>query len=208
MKKKNSSQKSEVRSQKSEKFVLCSLFSVLCFLFLASCATPPVKKEAVKEKETILSLKEIEEGKATPEEEILALKGKDIPLVKKEGLKEIKKVLTEEEKRIFKNIYFDLDKSDIKPESRNILEKIANYLLKNSELDLLIEGHCDERGTSAYNLALGERRALSARRYLVGLGMASKRLQTISYGEEKPADAGHNEAAWAKNRRDEFKILQ
>ncbi len=174
-------------------------FLVLGLWSLVGCAARPVKEKAV--------LKELAEGRAIPEEEVLALRGEDIPLVEKE-LKERKKALTEEEKRIFKNIYFDFDKSDIKPESRPVLEKIAAYLLKNPALDLLIEGHCDERGTEEYNLALGERRALSARRYLIGLGVASKRLQTISYGEERPLDPGHDETAWAKNRRAEFKPLQ
>ncbi len=177
-------------------------FLVFSLWFLAGCAARPVKEKAV------LPSRELAEGRATPEEEVLALKGEDIPLVKKEGLKEIKKELTEEEKRIFTNIYFDFDKSDIKPEGRPVLEKIAAYLLKNPAPDLLIEGHCDERGTEEYNLALGERRALSARRYLIGLGVASGRLQTISYGEERPVDSDHNETAWAKNRRAEFKPLQ
>lgn len=176
-------------------------FLIFSLWFLAGCAARPVKEKAV------LPPRKLAEGRALPEEEVLALKGEDIPLVKKEE-KEIKKELTEEEKRIFETIYFDFDKSDIKPESRPVLEKIAAYLLKNPALDLLIEGHCDERGTEEYNLALGERRALSARRYLIGLGVASGRLQTISYGEERPVDPGHNETAWAKNRRAEFKPLQ
>ncbi len=73
---------------------------------------------------------------------------------------------------------------------------------------LLVEGHCDERGTNEYNLALGERRALSVRRYLVALGIGSDRLHTLSYGEEKPLDPGHTEESWAKNRRAEFKVSQ
>lgn len=176
-------------------------FLVFSLWFLAGCAARPVKEKAV------LPPKELAEGRALPEEEILALKGEDIPLVEKEQ-KEIKEELTEEEKKTFKNIYFDFDKSDIKPESRPVLEKIAVYLLKNPALDLLIEGHCCEIGTNEYNLALGERRALSARRYLIGLGVASGRLQTISYGEERPVDPGHDETARAKNRRTEFKPLQ
>lgn len=79
---------------------------------------------------------------------------------------------------------------------------------KNADANIRIEGHCDERGTSEYNLALGDRRANSAKKYLVDLGISAERLSTISYGEEKPADPGHNEAAWAKNRRDEIKRMK
>lgn len=103
-------------------------------------------------------------------------------------------------------VYFDFDKSDLKPAARATLEKKAGWLRTNSQYKLRIEGHCDERGTVEYNLALGERRAKSAQKYLTALGISADRISTISYGEERPADPGHNETAWAKNRRDDFKL--
>ena len=106
------------------------------------------------------------------------------------------------------NIYFDFDKYNLRPEAVQKLDKTAAWLSKKAGVKVRIEGHCDERGTSEYNLALGDRRANSAKKYLVDLGIAADRLATISYGEERPADAGHNEAAWSKNRRDEFKITE
>ena len=106
------------------------------------------------------------------------------------------------------HIYFDFDKSDLKSEARVVLEKKAAWLRANAEYKVRIEGHCDERGTNEYNLALGERRANSASRYLNALGISADRMSTISYGEERPADPGHNEGAWSKNRRDEFKLLK
>ncbi len=108
--------------------------------------------------------------------------------------------------KMFGAIYFDFDKYNIKPEGKPMLEKVADYLLKNKEARLLIEGHCDERGTLEYNLGLGERRASSAKSYIQNLGVDANRVSTLSYGEERPADPGHNEAAWTKNRRAEFKI--
>ena len=105
-------------------------------------------------------------------------------------------------------IYFDFDKSNLKPPAVAKLDKVAAFMSKNADANIRIEGHCDERGTSEYNLALGDRRANSAKKYLVDLGISAERLSTISYGEEKPADPGHNEAAWAKNRRDEFKLME
>ncbi|UFS71817.1 peptidoglycan-associated lipoprotein Pal [Geomonas sp. RF6] len=105
-------------------------------------------------------------------------------------------------------VYFDYDSSSLSQEARNTLSKSAQYLSRNSQVKVRVEGHCDERGSDEYNMALGERRAKAARDYLVNLGISSDRLSTISYGHEKPADPGHDEAAWAKNRRDEFTIIK
>ena len=101
-------------------------------------------------------------------------------------------------------IYFDFDKYVLTDSSRKTLSKNAEYLLKNKSVKVQIEGNCDERGSDEYNLALGEKRAKSAMNYLVTLGVPAEQLSIISYGKEKPVDTGHNEAAWAKNRRDEF----
>jgi len=102
-------------------------------------------------------------------------------------------------------IYFAFDRSELSDQSRQVLAEKAELLKTHSALSLLIEGHCDERGTNEYNMALGERRARAAYEYLVLMGIASERLTIISYGEEYPAVPGSNEEAWAKNRRDEFK---
>ena len=109
----------------------------------------------------------------------------------------------------FETIYFDFDKSDLSPAARDILSKNA-AVLQNAQPNakIRIEGHCDERGSAEYNLALGERRAKSALQYLLTLGVKSDRLSIISYGKEKPAVQGNDEAAWAKNRRDEFVIVK
>jgi peptidoglycan-associated lipoprotein len=103
-------------------------------------------------------------------------------------------------------IYFDFDKSVLKLEAQALLKKKAEWLKANSTAKLLIEGNCDERGTAEYNLALGERRAESSKKFLVDLGIDAKRISTISYGEERPIDPRHNEEAWAKNRNDGFVI--
>ena len=105
-------------------------------------------------------------------------------------------------------IFFDFDKSNIKPVAKAILDKNAEWISKNPAAKIRIEGNCDERGTNEYNMALGERRASSAKQYLITLGVAADRLSTVSYGEEKPLDPGHDEAAWAKNRRDDFKVVE
>jgi peptidoglycan-associated lipoprotein len=106
----------------------------------------------------------------------------------------------------FADVRFDFDKYDLKPEARETLKKLGDYLTVNKGATVLIEGNCDERGTVEYNLALGEKRAVSAMKYLVSLGVSKDRVKTISYGKERPLDPGHNEEAWAKNRRDHFVV--
>ena len=106
----------------------------------------------------------------------------------------------------FVTIYFDFDKYNLKPDAQMILKRKADFLRKNANAKVIIEGHCDERGSTEYNLALGDRRANSAKTFLVNLGIAESRLTTISYGEERPLDPAHNNAAWAKNRRAQFVI--
>jgi len=98
-------------------------------------------------------------------------------------------------------VFFDFDKSDIKAEGRQILQRQAEWLKRYPNVTVTVEGHCDERGTREYNLALGERRAAAAKKMLVALGVPAARVSTISYGKERPAVVGSNEAAWAQNRR-------
>lgn len=105
------------------------------------------------------------------------------------------------------DVYFDFDKYNIRPGDGDILKKNYEWFSANSS-KVRIEGNCDERGTVEYNLVLGQKRADAAKNYLVNLGVDAKRLDTISYGKEKPVDPGHNEEAWAKNRRDHFTALQ
>lgn len=107
--------------------------------------------------------------------------------------------------KLLGTVYFDFDSATLSQDARTVLSQNATVLLKKKpNLKVQVEGHCDERGSAEYNLALGERRAKSAVAYLVTLGVPESRLSVISYGKEKPADAGHDDAAWAKNRRAEF----
>jgi peptidoglycan-associated lipoprotein len=129
--------------------------------------------------------------------------------------KELAKVETKEEparyteeKNLFADILFDYDKYDVREEDKPVLQNIANWLLKNTAAKLSIEGHCDERGTNEYNLALGDRRAKAARDYLIALGIASGRIEMLSYGEEMPSCKEQTEGCWAKNRRDHFVVLK
>jgi peptidoglycan-associated lipoprotein len=167
---------------------------ILCFgLIMIGCP----KKTAVKEEP---SVKQEEAAKAEAEraKEAKAKEQFEKSLVAKQTPGVAGEVF---ESSLLKDIHFDFDKYDIRPQDGAILKENAALLKKYTNLKVQIEGHCDERGTVEYNLALGERRANRTKDYLVSLGISSDRVSTISYGKEKPLDPGHNEAAWAKNRR-------
>jgi peptidoglycan-associated lipoprotein len=104
-------------------------------------------------------------------------------------------------------VYFDFDKDDIRDDQRATLDAKVPILNANPNARIRIGGHCDDRGSDEYNLALGQRRSASAKRYLVSRGIAESRIETVSFGKERPAVQGENEDAWAKNRRDEFEII-
>jgi peptidoglycan-associated lipoprotein len=106
-----------------------------------------------------------------------------------------------------KSMYFDFDKSDLTKDSMETLKENADYLKSNPDINVVLEGHTDERGTTEYNLSLGQRRALKVKEYYTQLGVAADRIATISYGHEKPVDFRKNESGWAKNRRAETKSL-
>ncbi len=124
------------------------------------------------------------------------------------GMEEFEGMLKDREAFKAFTAYFDYDRYAVKSGEKGKLEAVAKYFRSNREDKLLIEGHCDERGTEEYNRSLGERRAMALREYLIRLGVGADRIITRSYGEDQSADPGHNEAAWSKNRRGEFVLLK
>jgi len=109
---------------------------------------------------------------------------------------------------VLEDVFFAYDSAKLSSDAKNMLQKNAKQLKDASQVDITVEGHCDERGTIAYNLALGERRAKAAKDYIVSLGVPANRVKVLSYGKERPFDAGHNESAWKKNRRAHFVVSQ
>jgi len=204
--------------------ILALLLVIPGLLFTVSCAKKTVKSDATaavdtaKQEEAIqarqAAIKAAEEAK----KEELARKAAEEAARKKaaeEAALAAQKAKEDAEKRkilstiqLFESedIYFEYDKSRLLPAAREVLKKKAQWLRDNPEAIALIEGHCDERGTNEYNLALGERRARSAKTYLTDLGISSSRLTTISYGEERPLDSRQTEEAWGKKRRAQFEI--
>ncbi len=174
---------------------------LLMMIFAFACA----KKKVVKP-EAVTPVPEVE--KAVPEEapEELAAEGIEEARIREEELareKALKRGIAVFEDE---DIHFDFDKYNIRPDAAEILKRKAEWLKAHPDVRLLIEGHCDERGTEEYNLALGERRTNSAQQFLLNLGVDVSYISTISYGEERPINPGHNEEAWAKNRRAHFVI--
>lgn len=105
-----------------------------------------------------------------------------------------------------KTVYFEFDRSDLSEAARRTLQANSDWLKSNAKWNVVIEGHCDERGTIEYNVELGQRRAKAVRDYMATLGVTATRIRVVSYGEEQPVDRGHGESAWAKNRRAETKV--
>ncbi len=167
-------------------------------VFVAGCAKqlpPPSETAMPKEtaRETVKPGKKVEKEvvKETVEQKEAQLQG-SVTSAKAEELS------------VFKDALFDYNKYNIRDDARPVLDAIASYLKKNGKVTVIIEGHCDERGTNEYNLALGEKRANAAKGYLVSLGIPSSRMSTVTYGEEKPLCTGQNETCWQKNRRAHF----
>ncbi|MFQ3573550.1 MAG: peptidoglycan-associated lipoprotein Pal [Thermodesulfovibrionales bacterium] len=120
---------------------------------------------------------------------------------------DIKSIVKELQSKI-KDIYFDFDRYDIRDDAKPILRQVADALISNKKIKVVIEGHCDERGTREYNLGLGEKRANAAKQYLISLGLPSSRVETVSYGKEKPQCQDKTEECWAKNRRAHFVFIE
>jgi peptidoglycan-associated lipoprotein len=181
-----------------KKLIILSLVCLLVFAFFLSCRkkveeAPPPPPPQVKEQPKVEKVEEppvVKEPELTEEEIFMA-----------KSLEEINKEVPLE------MIHFDFDKYFIRDDAKPVLEENAQWMKKFKTVKILIEGHCDERGTEEYNLALGEKRAKATQDYLSSLGISTDRMEIISYGKSQPLDPGHNEVAWQKNRRAQFTII-
>ena len=177
-----------------KKSLCLSLAFLLTFLLLAACKAkvkevppPPQAKEQPK----------VEKVPPPPPP----------PLPTEEEIFRAKTLEQLNREQPIKMVFFDYDKYSIREDAKQALSADASWLNKFKSVRILIEGHCDERGTEDYNLALGEKRAKSAYDYLLSLGIADARMQTISYGKSQPIASGHDEASWQRNRRAQFTII-
>lgn len=207
-----------------KKLLWMGLVVMVLFLsvaFLAGCA----KKVALKEETTVVQeqkpmaqvpAKTVSDDKEARERALRDQALRDQALrdqAAREAAERAKREAAEKQAAILKelqipDIHFDFDKYNIKPEDQAILKAGAPAYLKYTKYKLVIEGNCDERGTVEYNLALGQKRADVTAKHLIDLGIEKERIKTVSYGKERPLDPGHNETAWAKNRRAHFVVSQ
>ncbi len=175
--------------------ILALLFVIPGLLFTVSCAKKTVKSEAGMEQQ------QAQEASAQDQ-----ARQAELARQQEEAQEMASRKMAARNRFLNENIHFEFDRSNLLPEAQEILRSKAQWLQDNPDVHAVIEGHCDERGTNEYNLALGDRRANSAKAYLVDLGISGSRLTCISYGEERPLDPGHDEEAWAKNRRAQFTL--
>lgn len=207
-----------LNSGKKELGMKKSMVTLLAGVSMAALlASGCANKEAVKKEEAVVPVAVAEKAEpakpAEPTVQVSPAAAKPVEEVKP-AQEVVKAVAQEEQKPVaaenkFEAVYFDFDKSDLRQDARDVLSKNAETILKSmAGAKIQIEGHCDERGSAEYNLALGERRAKSAMNYLTTLGVKAENLSIISYGKEKPAVNGHDEAAWAKNRRAELVVVK
>ena len=202
----------------SKKSLTLFIFILCLGLFLGGC---PKKKvvvsrdlPSVQGSEEAARLEREREAREARERELARLREEEL---KKPTEGELEKTLVTKkepgiegevfESKLLKDIHFDFDKYEVRPVDEAILKENAVFLKNNPKMKIQVEGHCDERGTVEYNLALGERRANNTKKYLVFLGIPSDRISTISYGKERPLDKGHHEEAWARNRRAHIVVL-
>jgi len=180
-----------------KKLLILSIACLLVFSFVTSCkkkveqAPPPPPQ--VQEQPPV---EKVEQPPAKP------------PVLTEEEIFERKSLEELNAEKPMGMIHFDYDKFFIRDDAKSALEANAAYLKNWKSVNVLIEGHCDERGTEEYNLALGEKRAKSTYDYLISLGISADRLKIISYGKSQPFDMGHNEISWQKNRRAQFTIIE
>ncbi len=181
---------------------------VVGLFMTVSCA----KKTIVTDGTTIEDQAKVEaEAAAAAAAKVLAeqerIKSQELQdqMAKEQALKEAK-ILAAKNRFSNQNIHFEFDSAQLSSMAKQLIEEKAEWLGANSGVAVIIEGHCDERGTTDYNIALGERRAIVVKNYLVNLGISGSRLTTVSFGEEKPLDPAANEAAYRKNRRAQFVI--
>ena len=165
--------------------VLLQVFMILSLVFISGCAKDKVTDEEVKPSTDMGAMGKEESLESKP---IGISEGRT-----SEGMLPV---------------YFDFDSSDIRKDQESRIEANADFLSSQADTNIRIEGNCDPRGTSEYNMALGERRALGAKKYLVNLGISDSRLSTISFGEERLLMHGHDELSWAQNRRADFVIVE
>ena len=189
---------------KSATFIFFAILISLMIIFLNSCTKKAIESDIVVAQSPAQRKMLPNNDKYLTNENKERIAQMKIEEQRKKEREESQAKIAAEKKMIAEDIYFEYDSASLSESARKILKQKASYLDHNKNVNVIIEGHCDERGTIEYNIALGERRAQAAKSYLVDLGVSAARLKTISYGEEKPVVWGSSETIWKQNRRCHF----
>jgi peptidoglycan-associated lipoprotein len=198
----------EISMRNKKGLMLMMLLLIPGMLFSASCAKktiavgadqPTITQGGMDDAEAA-RMKELERQKAIEEENLKEAALRELEMGEEMKIKEAR------DRFINEDVLFDFDTASLMLEAQQILKIKSKWLKENQSVSVMIEGHCDERGTNDYNIALGDRRANGVKSFLMDMGISPSRMNTISYGEEKPKDPGQNEGAWVKNRRAHFVI--
>ncbi len=184
-------------------FYLLMAILVAGLFLMSSCAKKTVVSDATTIEDQTQTADEAAMAAKKAEEERIRQQELQEEMAKKQALEQARKA-AEKNRFQHQNIHFEYDSAELTDMAKALLREKADWLKENPEQSIIIEGHCDERGTTEYNLALGERRAAAAKQYLQDFGVGAFRMTTVSYGEERPLDPGQNEAAYSKNRRAQF----
>ncbi len=180
--------------------------AIILLLVLATGCTEKYTKPAQKEAPVPPPAQEEEAAVTAPVEEVVV--EEQITPPARQEVTETAMSIEEQAKSVFRDILFDYDKYDIEDNARPVLDSVAEFLDNNRDANIVVEGHCDARGTNEYNLALGEKRAKAARAYLSSRGVSTDRMITITFGEEKPVCMEQTEACWQQNRRAHFVLVR
>ena len=189
---------------KNARIVLLLTLLMVVLPLMTSCAKKSVKSDEAQMSEDEAARRAAEEAERKRQEMLREEELSDAEAQRKAAAE--RAIITAREEFEMEDVYFEYDSSLLTSEAQMLLKKKAQYLKEHPGITVVIEGHCDERGTFEYNLALGDRRALSVKAFLTDLGVSASRLTTISYGEERPLDPRSTEDAWAKNRRVHFVV--
>ena len=174
------------------------LLIVLVMILLCSCAKKKIEQVYGPVDQSQRQNSASRDNASSPE---MITQPIELPASQSSNLQDSNASTDSQKKFEAEDIYFNFDEFAVSPDGKKFLDSKAAFLKTHPKLKVMVEGHCDERGTTEYNLALGEKRAGEVKKYLISLGIDGNRLSIISYGKEKPASSGHNEDAWAKNRR-------
>ncbi len=191
---------------KKLKWAMRALFTLACLFMLCACAQRSVTSETT--------------ATQSAEEEALAARAAELArqqAIERQRARELQQLQIEAARReqmvarnafVYEDVYFEFNRAELLSDAQDVISRKALWLYDNPEVAVIIEGHCDERGTNEFNMLLGEKRAGNVKTFLIGLGINRERMLTVSFGEELPVDSGHNEEAWSKNRRVHFRLKE